>query len=291
MHDTPEFRLEFKNLTPALIDSLPKVLLHSTAPLSSLAHENAVYVEHVVDFSELDAAIEQASQAPFTVALLVRCRDESQVRSLVSDSSAIVVGVLVDDLAAANAARELYLPFVVEESLATQVATGAPRLVNALELFDDFRINEDGEILLGRLGSWIRDRDTALVCDPLGDLASGDVDTLADHPLELLRSLGFNAVATGLDTALLSQLVDQLGLTLEDIFELTVAALDAAFLAKPLREKLFTEQLLPAFEPYTIGEATKEEEKEPEESEDVDLSGIDPFMLEQFGIDPDDLKK
>lgn len=296
MNDTPnsrpDFRPEFKTLDASVVAALPKVVLFSQQPIASLADDNVVYAEVIVEPSALEGVMDQAVAAPSTVAIVLRCHETADVEIVANDATGLLVGAITDSADVAAFARERFVACVLESSLEEQLAVASPRIVRPLSLFDDIRIDSEGEIELGARAAWVRDRQLQVVCDPIAAVANGHIDELADYPLELLRSLGFKAVCAGLDTSLLLELSTHLEFGIEEIYELTFDALEGSFLPDPLRRRLVSEQLLPAFEAFSGNDdaPTTAPEPEPESLSDEDLAGIDPLLLEQLGIDPRDFQ-
>lgn len=294
MYDTPDFDTQYKNLSPEIIHEIPKVILNYEGTVEDLETEQVAYAERIVDLADLDKSITQAEQASFTLALLVRCSTEEDVDVVAERKHPSVVGVVASDKAIAQRAQETWLPYVVEGDAAFEALT--PRVTQAVQLFDDFQIAESGEILPGRTSAWIRDRGVPIVCDPRAELASGAIESMMDHPLPLLRSLGFKATVAGMTTELLLELVEKLEFTIEDLYELIMEAMAAAFIPSPLRRKLIDEQIYPVFESWSSAAsagpsnlADNAKDAGGDELQDADLAGIDPAFLAELGIDPADL--
>ena len=95
---------------------------------------------------------------------------------------------------------------------------GAERLGHGVRIVDDITVRDDGSVELGRLAAFVRDRRVPLEMCPSSNVHSGAVDSIADHPLDLLRRLRFR-VTLNTDNRLMS------GVSLSSEF----AALDAAF--------------------------------------------------------------
>ncbi|MFJ6003309.1 adenosine deaminase [Arthrobacter sp. NPDC092385] len=141
------------------------------------------------------------------------------------------------------------------------VAGRALRLGHGVRIAEDIEIEEsadeeaaDGEEVgianLGRLASWVRDRGIPLELCPSSNLQTGAVEafgnTIDAHPFDLLYQLGFK-VTVNTDNRLMSGvtltgefelLVDTFGYDLGDLLELTLNAVDAAFLPLEDREAL-----------------------------------------------------
>ncbi|MEG9247339.1 adenosine deaminase [Arthrobacter sp. Soc17.1.1.1] len=141
------------------------------------------------------------------------------------------------------------------------VAGRALRLGHGVRIAEDIEIEEsegedaaDGEEVgianLGRIASWVRDRGIPLELCPSSNLQTGAIaafgDTIDAHPFDLLYQLGFK-VTVNTDNRLMSGvtltgefelLVDTFGYDLGDLLELTLNAVDAAFLPLEDREAL-----------------------------------------------------
>ncbi|MHA7143996.1 adenosine deaminase [Arthrobacter sp. TmT3-37] len=141
------------------------------------------------------------------------------------------------------------------------VAGRALRLGHGVRIAEDIEIEEsadddaaDGEEVgianLGRIASWVRDRGIPLELCPSSNLQTGAIaafgDTIDAHPFDLLYQLGFK-VTVNTDNRLMSGvtltgefelLVGTFGYDLGDLLELTLNAVDAAFLPLEDREAL-----------------------------------------------------
>jgi adenosine deaminase len=70
---------------------------------------------------------------------------------------------------------------------------GAERLGHGVRIVDDITVHPDGRVDLGRLASYIRDLRVPLELCPTSNVHTGAVGSLAEHPIGLLRRLGFRA--------------------------------------------------------------------------------------------------
>jgi adenosine deaminase len=70
---------------------------------------------------------------------------------------------------------------------------GAERLGHGVRIVDDISVDDDGRVTLGRLASYVRDCRVALELCPTSNVHTGAVASLAEHPLGMLRRLGFRA--------------------------------------------------------------------------------------------------
>nr|WP_231709994.1 adenosine deaminase [Arthrobacter zhangbolii] len=106
---------------------------------------------------------------------------------------------------------------------------------------------EVGMVSIGRVAGWVRDRGIALEVCPSSNLQTGAVASFGEdietHPIDLLYQTGF-AVTVNTDNRLMSNvsltgefelLMDTFDYDLDDLLELTMNAVNAAFL--PLDER------------------------------------------------------
>jgi adenosine deaminase len=70
---------------------------------------------------------------------------------------------------------------------------GAERLGHGVRIVDDITVDEDGRVALGRLASYVRDLRVPLELCPTSNVHTGAVGSLAEHPIGLMRRLGFRA--------------------------------------------------------------------------------------------------
>ncbi|QXT63660.1 adenosine deaminase [Tessaracoccus palaemonis] len=148
-------------------------------------------------------------------------------------------------------AGEAYgLPSIWE---AVQVC-GADRLGHGVRIVEDITV-EDGVARLGRLAAYVRDAQIPLEVSPSSNLQTGIAATLAEHPVELLKDLGFN-VTINCDNRLMSattmsrefaRLVETHHWDLDDVEACTVRAMRAAFWHHDQREAMIREVISPAY--------------------------------------------
>lgn len=156
------------------------------------------------------------------------------------------------------------------ESIAQAVHLGrATRIGHGLRILDDVDIvrpesmgTSDGaepgvaaEARLGDLAHWVRDHQIPLELCPTSNLQTGAAASIAQHPITLLKDLGF-AVTINPDNRLqsgttltreMTLLVTEAGWTLEDLRDATITAAWNAFLHHDEREALVEDQILPTF--------------------------------------------
>jgi adenosine deaminase len=112
-----------------------------------------------------------------------------------------------------------------------------------------------GEVRLGRLAAYIRDRRIPLEMCPSSNVQTGAAPSIAEHPLRLLRQLRFR-VTVNTDNRLMSQvslssefalLVREFGYGWPDIEWLTVNAMKSAFAGFDERIRLIEMVIKPGF--------------------------------------------
>jgi adenosine deaminase len=132
---------------------------------------------------------------------------------------------------------------------------GAERLGHGVRIVDDIAISDDGEVRLGRLAAYIRDRRIPLEMCPTSNVQTGAAPSIARHPLRLLRQLSFR-VTVNTDNRLMSQvtlssefhrLVQEFGYGWSDIEWLTVNAMKSAFAGFDERLLLINTVIKPGF--------------------------------------------
>ncbi|KPC89828.1 adenosine deaminase, partial [Streptomyces sp. NRRL F-6602] len=110
---------------------------------------------------------------------------------------------------------------------------GADRLGHGVRIIDDIEVAGDGSVKLGRLASYVRDKRVPLELCPTSNLQTGAAPSYTEHPIGLLRSLGFRATVNT-DNRLMSgtsmsaefaHLVEAFGYTLDDMQWFTVNAM------------------------------------------------------------------
>ncbi|MFI1013760.1 adenosine deaminase [Streptomyces sp. NPDC020965] len=121
---------------------------------------------------------------------------------------------------------------------------GADRLGHGVRIVDDIEVAGDGEVRLGRLAAYVRDKRIPLELCPTSNLQTGAADSYAEHPIGLLRKLHFRATvntdnrlqgATSLSREF-EHLTEAFGYTLEDMQWFTVNAMKSSFI--PFDERL-----------------------------------------------------
>ena len=120
----------------------------------------------------------------------------------------------------------------------------ADRLGHGVRIVDDIVVAPGGEPQLGQLAGWVRDTRTPLEMCPTSNVHTGAAPSLAEHPIGLLRRLGFrvtvntdNRLMSGVSmTSELAALSEAFGYGWADLQWFTVNALKSAFL--PFNQRL-----------------------------------------------------
>jgi len=89
---------------------------------------------------------------------------------------------------------------------------GAHRLGHGVRIVDDITIDDNGEVSMGRLASYVRDQRVPLEMCPTSNVHTGAAPSIEEHPIDLLRRLRFR-VTVNTDNRLMS------GVTMTDEFE------------------------------------------------------------------------
>lgn len=133
---------------------------------------------------------------------------------------------------------------------------GAERLGHGVRIIDDISFDGDGAAEVGLLAAYVRDRRVPLEMCPSSNVQTGAVRTIAEHPIGLLRSLGFR-VTVNTDNRLMSGtsmsnemflLSQAFNYDLADMAWLTINAMKSAFLPFPQRLDLINEVIKPGYE-------------------------------------------
>ncbi|WP_433315854.1 adenosine deaminase [Micromonospora sp. CA-269861] len=128
---------------------------------------------------------------------------------------------------------------------------GADRLGHGVRIVDD--IAPDGS--LGRLAAYVRDKRIPLELCPSSNVQTGAVDSIADHPIGLLRDLRFR-VTVNTDNRLMSGtsmsremslLVETFGYGWKELQWFTINAMKSAFIPFDERLRIIDEVIKPAY--------------------------------------------
>ncbi|WP_233557979.1 adenosine deaminase [Tessaracoccus antarcticus] len=121
---------------------------------------------------------------------------------------------------------------------------GANRLGHGVRIVEDITVDENGRRHLGDLAAYVRNERIPLELCPSSNLQTGIADTIANHPIGMLKDLGFR-ITVNCDNRLMSdtsmsrefaKLVDAFGWDLDDVEWVTINAMKSAFL--PFDERL-----------------------------------------------------
>jgi adenosine deaminase len=132
---------------------------------------------------------------------------------------------------------------------------GAERLGHGVRIADDITVASSGEVRLGRLASYVRDRRLPLEMCPTSNVQTGAAESIQAHPIRLLRQLQFR-VTVNTDNRLMSQvtvssefarLVAEFGYGWPDIEWLTINAMKSAFTGFDERLRLINTVIKPGF--------------------------------------------
>lgn len=132
---------------------------------------------------------------------------------------------------------------------------GADRLGHGVRIVDDIDIAADGTPVLGRLASYVRDRRIPLEMCPTSNVQTGAAESIATHPIGLLRSLGFR-VTVNTDNRLMSGtsmsremslLCEAFDYTLSDLQWFTINAMKSAFIPFDERLEIINKVIKPGY--------------------------------------------
>tara|TARA_B100000073_G_scaffold95380_1_gene75774 strand:+ start:1649 stop:2737 length:1089 start_codon:yes stop_codon:yes gene_type:complete len=143
---------------------------------------------------------------------------------------------------------------------------GAERLGHGVRIVDDISFDTNEKPQLGRLAAYIRDRRLPLELCPTSNVHTGAVGSIAEHPIGLLRELGFR-VTLNTDNRLMSDvsmtsemmaLHQAFGWNLEDFQWITVNAMKSAFWPFDERLRIINEIIKPRYKNLIDQSAAKE---------------------------------
>ncbi len=131
----------------------------------------------------------------------------------------------------------------------------AERLGHGVRIVDDIVISPEGEVSLGRLAAYVRDRRVPLEMCPTSNVHTGAVPSLAEHPIGLLRQLRFrvtvstdNRLMSGISlSSELAGLVEAFDWSWRDINWLTINAMKSTFCPFEERLALIDGRIKPGF--------------------------------------------
>jgi adenosine deaminase len=128
-------------------------------------------------------------------------------------------------------------------------------LGHGVRIVDDITAGPDGQVRLGRLAAFVRDRRVALELCPTSNVHTGAVRSIAEHPVGLLKRLRFR-VTVNTDNRLMSDimlsrelsgLVETFGYGWDDLEWMTVNAMKSAFAPFDQRLRIINEIIKPGF--------------------------------------------
>ncbi|MEU6646221.1 adenosine deaminase [Saccharomonospora sp. NPDC046836] len=130
---------------------------------------------------------------------------------------------------------------------------GAERLGHGVRIADDIKASADGEVQLGRLAAYVRDRRIPLEVCPSSNVQTGAAPSIGEHPIGLLAKLRFR-VTVNTDNRLMSgcsvssefaALVDAFGYDWSDVQWFTINAMKSAFVDFDHRLELINDVIKP----------------------------------------------
>jgi adenosine deaminase len=139
---------------------------------------------------------------------------------------------------------------------------GAERLGHGVHIMDDITREADGSVRLGALAAYIRDRRVPLEMCPSSNVQTGAAQSIATHPIGLLRTLGFR-VTVNTDNRLMSHtsmskemylLSEAFGYGLADLQWLTVNAMKSSFLPFDQRLRIINEVIKPGYSSMALSD-------------------------------------
>lgn len=173
------------------------------------------------------------------------------------------IGFPATDHAAAFALlREALFPFTAHageavgpESVAQALAVGASRIGHGVRVLEDVE-GSGGGARFGRVAGYVRDRQVPLEVCPRSNVQTGTSPSIAGHQVTALRDLGFTITLSSDDrlwtgTTLTDEmllLVEHAGWTWDDLRQVTIDALDAAFIDQGTRTALLEHVVVPGWE-------------------------------------------
>ncbi|GGD24162.1 adenosine deaminase [Nocardioides daphniae] len=132
---------------------------------------------------------------------------------------------------------------------------GADRLGHGVRIIDDITVDADGQVTLGRLAAYVRDKRIPLEMCPSSNIQTGAAESISTHPIGLLTELRFR-VTVNTDNRLMSGtsmtqemalLVEAFGYGWEDLRWFTINAMKSAFLPFDERLAIIDEVIKPAY--------------------------------------------
>ncbi|MFZ2013795.1 MAG: adenosine deaminase [Nocardioides sp.] len=138
---------------------------------------------------------------------------------------------------------------------------GADRLGHGVRIVDDITVDDQGEVRLGRLAAYVRDKRIPLELAPASNVQTGAAASIAEHPIGLLTRLRFR-VTVNTDNRLMSRtsmtselaaLVDAFGYGLPDLRWFAINAMKSAFLPFDERLAIIEQVIKPGYAAMMVG--------------------------------------
>jgi len=132
---------------------------------------------------------------------------------------------------------------------------GADRLGHGVRIVDDVVVKPGGEVELGRLAAYVRDKRIPLEMCPSSNVQTGAASSIAEHPIGLLHDLRFR-VTVNTDNRLMSEtsmsrefalLSEAFGYGWGDLQWFTVNAMKSAFIPFDERLALINDVIKPGY--------------------------------------------
>ena len=132
---------------------------------------------------------------------------------------------------------------------------GANRLGHGVRIVEDITTDDTGRQRLGDLAAYVRNERIPLELCPSSNLQTGIADSIAQHPIGMLKDLGFR-ITVNCDNRLMSdtsmsrefaKLVDAFGWDVDDIEWMSINAMKSAFLPFDERLALIQGLIKPAY--------------------------------------------
>jgi len=132
---------------------------------------------------------------------------------------------------------------------------GADRLGHGVRIIDDISTDGEGNVALGRLAAYVRDKRIPLELCPHSNIQTGAAASIAEHPIGLLAKLRFR-VTVNTDNRLMSgtsmtkemtALVEAFDWDLDDLQWVTVNAMKSAFLGFEERLRIINDVIKPGY--------------------------------------------
>jgi adenosine deaminase len=132
---------------------------------------------------------------------------------------------------------------------------GADRLGHGVRIVDDIEVGPGGDAVLGRVAGIVRDKRIPLEMCPSSNVQTGAVDSIENHPFDLLARLRFR-VTVNTDNRLMSdtsmskemfRLAEAFGYGWSDLERFTVNAMKSAFIHFDERLAIIDEVIKPRF--------------------------------------------